>query len=196
MPREAHAPLAVVGVADHAGWAVLITATGEGSLLDRRRVALVAEDLPKLPHHHEAQALPLPEAEALIGRVQASTASHARACLDALARETATPIHGIAIRACPALPETVAARISDYRAQCVADTVMVRRALAEAAAARGWRVHAYDPKHVFVRAAEALERESITDRLAEVGAAVGPPWRKDHRMAMAAAIAAAGAWRS
>jgi hypothetical protein len=30
-------------------------------LLDRRRVELVDEDLPKIPHHSEGQALPLQE---------------------------------------------------------------------------------------------------------------------------------------
>jgi hypothetical protein len=34
----------------------------DGTLLDRRRVELVDEGLPKLPHHNEGQALPLDEA--------------------------------------------------------------------------------------------------------------------------------------
>src|SRR5688572_8384663 len=52
---------ATIGVADHSGWAVMITVGGDGALLDRRRVELVAEDLPKHPHHHEGQTLPLRE---------------------------------------------------------------------------------------------------------------------------------------
>jgi hypothetical protein len=34
----------------------------DGTLLDRRRVELVDESLPKLPHHNEGQALALDEA--------------------------------------------------------------------------------------------------------------------------------------
>jgi hypothetical protein len=30
---------------------VLVTVAGDGTLLDRRRVELVDEDLPKIPHH-------------------------------------------------------------------------------------------------------------------------------------------------
>ena len=49
----------IVGVSDHGGWAVLVTVARDGTLLDRRRVELVDEDLPALPHHHEGQGLPL-----------------------------------------------------------------------------------------------------------------------------------------
>ena len=59
----------IIGISDHGGWAVLVAVGGDGTLLDWRRVELVDEDLPKLPHHHDAQALPLDEAEALIARV-------------------------------------------------------------------------------------------------------------------------------
>ena len=59
----------IIGVSDHGGWAVLVTVAGDGTLLDRRRVELVDEDLPKIPHHSEAQRLPINEAVALVERV-------------------------------------------------------------------------------------------------------------------------------
>ena len=36
----------IIGVSDHGGWAVLVTAARDGTLLDRRRVELVDESLP------------------------------------------------------------------------------------------------------------------------------------------------------
>ena len=45
----------IIGVSDHGGWAVLVTVARDGTLLDRRRVELVGEGLPKLPHHSEGQ---------------------------------------------------------------------------------------------------------------------------------------------
>ena len=182
--------MTVVGVADHAGWAVLVTVAPGGKLLDRRRVGLLDDALPKLPHHHEAQGLPPKQAVELIGRVRASAERHARAALEALTREVSATIAGIALRRCPPLPETIEERISNYRAQNMADGVMYRQVLAEAAAARGWVVHGYDARRVFDEAAAALRRKTIEDLLDETGAALGPPWQKDHRMAMAAAIAA------
>ena len=68
----------IIGVSDHGGWAVLVTVAGDGTLLDRRRVELVDEDLPKIPHHSEGQALPLHEAVALVERVRVSAERHAK----------------------------------------------------------------------------------------------------------------------
>src|SRR5215472_4656212 len=87
----------IIGVSDHGGWAVLVTAAGDGTLLDRRRVELVDEGLPKIPHHHEAQGLPLDEAVVLVGRVRASAERHAVLALDTLSM--AVPrILGVALR--------------------------------------------------------------------------------------------------
>jgi hypothetical protein len=60
----------IIGVSDHGGWAVLVTVTRDGTLLDRRRVELVDEDPPRIPHHSEGQALPLDAAVALVERVR------------------------------------------------------------------------------------------------------------------------------
>ena len=184
---------AAVGVSDHAGWAVLVT-VANGAVRDRRRVELVAPELPKLPHHHEAQKLPVPEALDLINTVAANAAQCATACLDDLA-ESVPEIHTVALRVCPTLPETIEERITNYRAQCVADTVMYRQALAMAAEQRGWAVHWYAPKQVFEQAGLVLRRASIDDLLDETGVALGSPWRKDHSVAMAAAIATTGGAR-
>lgn len=180
---------AFLGVANHNGWAILVTATGDGTLLDRRRVELVDPGLPRQPHHHEAQSLPPDEALALVERVRASATRCATACLDELAAAVPVPIAGIALRECPELPPTVAERISDYRAQCNADSVMYRMVLAEAAALRQWPIHWYAKKTVFTEADEVVSCD-LDELLRETGRSIGPPWQKDHRMAMAAAILA------
>lgn len=180
----------VIGVSDHGGWAVLVTAAGDGTLLDRRRVELVDEGLPRIPHHSEGQRLPLDQAVELVERVRASAERHAALALDAVA--TAVPrILGVALRRCPQLPPTVAERIRDYRAQNVADWVMYRRALAAAAAARSWPVHWFEAKSVWGAARQALGVESLDAHFLQVRKAVGPPWNQDHRLAMAAAVAGA-----
>jgi hypothetical protein len=53
-----------------------------------------------------------------------------------------------------------------------ADSVMYRQVLASAASDRGWAVHLFDAKDVEADAARIL----------------GPPWSKDHRIALAATI--------
>jgi hypothetical protein len=175
----------IIGVSDHGGWAVLVTVARDGTLLDRRRVALVDEGLPTLPYHHEAQRLPLDEAVVLVERVRVSAERQAALALDAVT--TSVPhILGVALRACPPLPPTIAERLADYRSQNVADWVMYRKALASAAEARGWPVHWYDAKNV-------LDVDNLDARFLQLRKAIGPPWNSDHKLAMAAALVTAKA---
>jgi hypothetical protein len=66
---------------------------------------------------------------------------------------------------------------------------MYRQEIAELAHARGWYVHVYDAKAVVDQATKLL-----ADRADEVlnspRETLGPPWTKDHRVALAAAIVA------
>jgi hypothetical protein len=181
----------IIGVSDHGGWAVLVTVAGDGTLLDRRRVELVDEDLPKIPHHSEGQALPVDDAVALVKRVQLSAERHAKLALDAVAMTLPGRILGVALRQCPGLPPTIAERIKDYRAQNVADWVMYRKALAAAAEARGWAVHWYDAKKVLDAASVALRIEDFDAHFLQLRKSLGSPWGKDHKVAMAAATVAA-----
>jgi len=180
----------IIGISDHGGWAVMVTVAGDGTLLDRRRVELVDEALPSLPHHHEGQGLPSEAAVALVERVRISAERHAVVALDAVA--TAIPyILGVALRRCPPLRFTIAERITDYRARNVADWVMYRQALAAAAQARGWPVHWYDAKNVFASASRALHVADFDAHFLQLRRQIGPPWNQDHKLAMAAAIVAA-----
>lgn len=170
---------AILGVSDHGGWAVLVTVARDGVLLDRRRVELVDESLPKLPHHHDAQHLPIDEGVALVERVRASAQKHAAIALDAVA--AAVPDIGcIALRQLQPLPPTIAERLQDYRSQNVADWVMYRQALAAAAEVRGWSIHWYDPK--------TLNPQALEAHFLRIRKAAGPPWNANHKLAMAAAV--------
>jgi hypothetical protein len=45
-----------IGISDHSGWAVLVTVARRWDAPRPRRVELLDDGLPKLPHHHEAGA--------------------------------------------------------------------------------------------------------------------------------------------
>jgi hypothetical protein len=170
---------------------VLVAVANDGTLLDRRRIDLVDEDLPKIPHHSECQSLPLDDAVALVERVRVSAEQHAKLSLEAVATTLPGRIFGVALRQCPVLPSTIAERIRDYKAQNVADWVMYRKALAEAAEARGWTVYWYDAKKVFDAASKAINIKDLDAYFFQLRRSIGPPWSKDHKTAMAAAIVAA-----
>ncbi len=129
----------------------------------------------------------------LVERVRVSAERHAKLALDAVAMTVLRRILGVALRQCPELPPTIAERIKDYRAQNVADWVMYRKALAAAAETHGWAVHWYDAKKVFRAASEALRIEDLDAHFLQLRRSIGPPWGKDHKLAMAAAIVAARA---
>lgn len=187
---------AIVGVFDHAGWAVFVTASGDGGFVDRRRVELVTGDVPCMPHHHDGQAMPIGDAVDLVARVRASADRCAAVALDAVSHDLGRRVRGIAIRARQALPTTVAERIQDVRARNVADWVMYRDALAAAAEARSLEVHEYDAKTVVAAAREAVSAPDLEERFRDLRRTLGPPWTKDHKVAMAAAILAAGTRRT
>jgi hypothetical protein len=66
---------------------------------------------------------------------------------------------------------------------------MYRQVLAEQAHVRGWELHLFDAKTV-----EGEATGVLGDRADEVlhgpRARLGPPWAKDHRMALAATVVA------
>jgi hypothetical protein len=66
---------------------------------------------------------------------------------------------------------------------------MYRQELAELGHARDWRIHVYDAKAVIGQAVSLLA-ERADEVLQGPRATMGPPWTKDHRMALAATIAA------
>jgi hypothetical protein len=71
-----------------------------------------------------------------------------------------------------------------------ADSIMYRQGLAECGRARGWDIHLYSAKDVEDQAAQVLGARA-EDVLYGPRAKLGPPWSKDHRVALAATVVAA-----
>jgi hypothetical protein len=176
-----------VGIADHFGWAVAVTAADDHSVVDRRRIELVEPGVTPAPMHYDSARLTVSETEALVAEVRASIARASAAAFDELADALPAPIVSIALRNWPAdFPTDIEVqRRSPYEAR--ADAIMYREVLAELARARGWAVHLYDAKSVEAEVAELLGPRT-TDVLHGPRQALGPPWAKDHRVALAAAI--------
>lgn len=187
-----------LGIAHHFGWAVAVTARPDHRVADRRRIELIQPGLPAAPIHHEGgphllhrSGEPLDD-EALttvVAEVRASVVLTTSAALAELAAAQTEPIVSISIRDWPDdFPDDVATqRRVPYESR--ADSVMYCQVLAELAADRGWAVHRYNAKTV-----EAEATRVLGDRADEVlhgpRTGLGPPWAKDHRMALAATILA------
>jgi hypothetical protein len=46
-----------LGIADHLGWAVAVTASADHEVVDRRRIALIEPGLSQAPIHYESRRL-------------------------------------------------------------------------------------------------------------------------------------------
>lgn len=178
-----------LGIAHHFGWAVAVTASSDHKVVDRRRIELIEPGMATAPIHHEGKPLDDKAAARLVAEVRASVVRASSVALDELATALPEPIVSMSIRAWPVdFPEDIAVqRRAPYESR--ADSIMYRRVLAELAHARGWQVVLYDAKEVEAEATRILaERaEAVLHGPRET---LGPPWAKDHRMALAATVLA------
>lgn len=185
---------AVLGIAEHNGWAEFVVVGPRGSaplVLDRRRVELVAPGLPRNPYHHQALELPLADAEELVARVRRSVAECTRAALSDV--QSRLSVTAVTIQDSPfdRLPDSLAEVLDSWNLTCAADGMMYREALADTAAGLGMELNRYPRKSDPIQqAADALGvgRERVASLLAELGRPLGTPWRKEHRLAAAAAL--------
>lgn len=178
-----------VGIADHFGWAVAVTASEDHQVVDRRRLELVEPGVTPAPIHYDSGSLDVAGTERLVAEVLASVARATAASLDELAAALPAPVVSISMRPWPDnFPEEIEVqRRPPYEAR--ADAIMYRKVLAELAEARGWQVCFYDAKSVLADA-----RATLGPRADEIlngpKQRLGPPWTNDHRVALAATVLA------
>jgi hypothetical protein len=182
-----------LGIADHFGWAVAVTASADHKVVDRRRIELIEPGVPTAPIHHDGKRLAegkrrdVAATVAMVAKVRASVVRATSAALDEIATALPEPVVSISLRAWPLdFPDDIAVqRRAPYESR--ADGIMYRQVLSELAHARDWEVHLYNAREVVGQAVRML-----ADRADEVlqgpRATMGPPWTKDHRIALAATI--------
>jgi hypothetical protein len=176
-----------LGIFDHLGWAVAVTASADHAVADRRRIELIEPGLTPAPIHYESRRLDVTTTAALVAKVRASVYRASSPALDDIATALPEPIVSISLRAWPLdFPDDIAVqRRAPYEAR--ADAILYREVLSELALARNWEVHFYDAKAVEGQAVHMLTQR--TDEVLHAPrATMGPPWAKDHRIALAATI--------
>jgi hypothetical protein len=186
-----------VGIADHLGWAVAVTASARFEVVDRRRIELLDPGLPVAPVHHEGGTWPehgsKHRADAdlaeLVAQVRSSALRMSAESVDRLAAELPAPIESISLRSIRSDVPTDIAVLRRPPWEARIDAIMYRQLLADIARARGWRVCFYEPKQVLNLAADRLGGDA--GRILDAPrATLGAPWTADHRAALAAAAAA------
>ena len=173
------APVAV-GIRDHTGWAVAVALGPGPAVVDRRRLQLLDDSLPRQPYH-AAQDLPLDEAADLVARVEAAALEAATDALRALCAGLGRPVAAVAVGPAPRVPDSLERILASHTLLHAAEGALYREAIAEAAAGLGLPVVRFDLKTVL---------GEVDVDLAALGRGLGPPWQKDHREAAAGALLA------
>jgi hypothetical protein len=177
-----------IGFRVHSGWAAAVTVAGPAGspqVLDRRVIELADAKIAgsKQPFH-AAGGLPLPEAEALIGRCRKSTWALARQGLDEIGQGRAIGACGMLLASGRPLPE-LAAILASHALIHTAEGEFFRDAIAAASQERKLPMYRIKERELFNVCAAQLKRSSaeLGQQLSEWGRLLGPPWRQDEKYA-------------
>jgi hypothetical protein len=190
-------PKVALGCSVHSGWAVVVAVAEprdgvEPDVVARYRATLLPEELPRMTYHAAAD-LPLVDAEALIEQVTAAAEAGARTELEGAVRGvTDGDVESCAVlgeeRTLPELERILASHSLLH----TAEGALYREVLVEAAQDLGMRAVLVPPKGVdaLVTSTWGWTEGRQTTWLTKVGKELGPPWQKDHKQAVLAAMVA------
>ena len=167
-----------VGFRCHSGWAVVVSVTGSARaplVLERHRVELVDDALPRQPYHAIAT---LGAPAGVVDEVASAASTAAAAILRSFSRVDALGI----VAAQRRIPSSLDRILASHALLHAAEGDLYERAVIEAGNDAGLRVHVVDPRSITVPAAVDALRKSV-----------GPPWQQDHKWATTAALAALAA---
>ena len=178
---------------DHSGWAALVAVAGDvrvPEVVDRRRISLLAPGMPFEPYH-AAAGMPVEVARERLRESFESARECARrelaAALDELrgrgyvARALATGVSASPVRV--PLERVLRAHPLLH----ASEGELFRDAVAEAAEGLGLAVTRVPWREVWAQAGAELGGIDVREAVAQIGAALGPPWAADQKEACAAA---------
>jgi hypothetical protein len=184
---------AALGFRAHSGWAAAVALSGPASapqVVDRRRLEIAdAGDPDAKQPYHAAEALDRADAERLVRRCTQTSQRLARAAVGAMLTELRAAGHGVV--GCGllqgsgrALPD-LAGILASHALIHTAEGQMFRDVLAEAGRHHDLPVIAVRERELMARCTAdlGLPADKLMRRLAEMGRAIGPPWRQDEKLA-------------
>ena len=193
----------VLGFRAHTGWAAVVAVaanSGAPQIVDRRRVAYE----PKAGRfiYHQAEELDIAQAKKIIMKGREETAAAAGRELRQMIVALEKRSFAVAAAAIPIgttrLPTDLAAILAAHSRIHAAEGVFYRETLADACAKAGLQVHHPLERDLWTVCAPlfGLSADKLASRVREMGAALGPPWSEDQKLAMLAAWSHAAARKS
>lgn len=177
-----------LGFRPHSGWAVGVVVGLGPAVLSRHRLDLPGPTQP----YHDAVGLPLAEAEELVTEATAAAYERAAAALAELAAGHEVVGAAIVSGAGTVREDVPLARaLAAHSMLHAAEGELYRDALADAADALGLPVTLVPPRDTPALGRRVLgcDEDDLRARLTELGRPFGPPWTRDHKDAVVAALA-------
>ena len=186
-----------LGICMHSGWGILVAVSGDPpsiAIVERRRFEIIDPAISgaKQPYHHAA-TLALTEAEKYLRQCAAVSERLAAALIDEVVQQQTDRGHRIvgaailrsAARPLPALSSILASHPLIH----TAEGEFFRDVVAKACEESGIPVRSIKERELEERAntvfGAAVNR--VQQAIAKLGATIGPPWTKDHKIATLAA---------
>jgi hypothetical protein len=185
---------AVLGFRPHTYWTAVVALAGPAGspqVLERRRIVF-AEGLERFVYH-QAETMDLAKAQSLIDAVRVATEANAAREIGALVADLRND--GVEVRCAVTaagkarLPDDLADIVAVHARMHAAEGEFYRDVVAEGARAVGLEVHRAVEREApaLVAAKLGIDAAALEVRVKEMGAALGPPWNEDYRLAAQAA---------
>jgi hypothetical protein len=188
--------LAILGFRPHTGWAAAVAlAHGDKApvIVDRRRIVYEPDAQATRFLYHKAAEGPLRKAQALIDAARAAAQASAIHEINRLVADLAARKYRAIAAAIPAgntkLPATLDEILTAHMRIHGAEGAFYRDVLADACRDSGLEVYRTPERGLWSVAARSLRINdgTLKERIREMGAAAGPPWSEDQKLATLAA---------
>jgi hypothetical protein len=185
----------VLGFRPHTYWTAAVALAGAPDapeVVERRRITFAAGD--ERGVYHRAAEVPAAEAPALVEHVRAVVEAHASEAIKAMVADLARAGRAVRAAVVPTaglkLPERIEDIVRVHARMHAAEGELYRDIVADACAGLGLRVHRVVERELFALASDRIGTSDtvLKTRLQAMGAALGPPWSEDQKLAMLAAL--------
>lgn len=193
---------AALGFRVHTGWAAMIAVTpGESALptiLDRRRVEMIAGTDPHRFAYHAAAKLTLDAAQQFVLETEKIALSRAKDGLAAALRDLREKGYEVVASGTIArnrpFSSPLEATLRSHSLLHAAEGELFRQAIIGGSEARGVPVTRVPARELYPQAVRHLgiSLETLRARLAELGREVGKPWAQDQKESLLVALLASG----
>jgi hypothetical protein len=185
----------VLGFRPHTYWTAAVALAGSADapeVVERRRITFATGD-ERMVYHRAAEVSPA-EAPALVARVRSAVGVNVSEAVKAMAADLARAGRPVRAAVVPTaglkLPERIEDIVRVHARMHAAEGELYRDIVANACAGLGLKVHRVVERELFALASDRIGTSEavLKTRLQAMGAALGPPWSEDQKLAMLAAL--------